>query len=175
MTCHPERITKRSRNTSIPICLARKIELVPQPCLFWQRGKKASDHMTCHFEGPPGIPTCVPSWINIVSVMCLDQIAPRVNTHFTPWCQPSSRPLNCMRSRLVAMGVAHGIRLYTFAGTAPCKCIKIIISRAASADTLACSLSTTSAMLSGTRCHFTTSQPRSVRHVVKRKQDTCGK
>ena len=40
MTCHPERITKRSRNTSIPICLARKIELVPQPCLFWQRGEK---------------------------------------------------------------------------------------------------------------------------------------
>ena len=32
----------------------------------------------------------------------------------------------------VAMGVAHGIRSYTFAGTAPPKYIKIIISRAAS-------------------------------------------
>ena len=37
-----------------------------------------------------------------------------------------------MRSRLVAMEVAHGVRFDTFAGTAPLKCIKIIISRAAS-------------------------------------------
>ena len=37
-----------------------------------------------------------------------------------------------VRSRLVAMEVAHGIRFDTFAGTAPLKCIKIIISRAAS-------------------------------------------
>ena len=37
-----------------------------------------------------------------------------------------------LRSRLVAMEVAHGIRFDTFAGTAPLKCIKIIISRAAS-------------------------------------------
>ena len=37
-----------------------------------------------------------------------------------------------VRSRLVAMEVAHGIRFDTFAGTAPIKCIKIIISRAAS-------------------------------------------
>ena len=37
-----------------------------------------------------------------------------------------------MRSRLVAMEVAHGVRCDTFAGTAPLKCIKIIISRAAS-------------------------------------------
>ena len=37
-----------------------------------------------------------------------------------------------VRSRLVAMEVAHGIRFDTFAGTAPLKCIEIIISRAAS-------------------------------------------
>ena len=37
-----------------------------------------------------------------------------------------------VRSRLVAMEVAHGARFDTFAGTAPLKCIKIIISRAAS-------------------------------------------
>ena len=37
-----------------------------------------------------------------------------------------------VRSRLVAMEVAHGVRFDTFAGTAPHKCIKIIISRAAS-------------------------------------------
>ena len=37
-----------------------------------------------------------------------------------------------VRSRLVAMEVAHGIRFDSFAGTAPLKCIKIIISRAAS-------------------------------------------
>ena len=37
-----------------------------------------------------------------------------------------------VRSRLVAMTVSHGIRFDTFAGTAPLKCIKIIISRAAS-------------------------------------------
>ena len=37
-----------------------------------------------------------------------------------------------VRSRLVAMEVAHGSRFDTFAGTAPLKCIKIIISRAAS-------------------------------------------
>ena len=37
-----------------------------------------------------------------------------------------------VRSRPVAMEVAHGIRFETFAGTAPLKCIKIIISRAAS-------------------------------------------
>ena len=37
-----------------------------------------------------------------------------------------------VRSRLVAMEVAHGIRLDTIAGTAPLKCIRIIISRAAS-------------------------------------------
>ena len=37
-----------------------------------------------------------------------------------------------VRSRLVAMEVAHGVRFDTFAGTAPLKCIKIIISRAAS-------------------------------------------
>ena len=36
------------------------------------------------------------------------------------------------RSRLVAMEVDHGERFDTFAGTAPLKCIKIIISRAAS-------------------------------------------
>ena len=36
------------------------------------------------------------------------------------------------RSRLVVMEVAHGVRFDTFAGTAPLKCIKIIISRAAS-------------------------------------------
>ena len=35
-------------------------------------------------------------------------------------------------SRLVTMEVAHGIRFDTFARTAPLKCIKIIISRAAS-------------------------------------------
>ena len=35
-------------------------------------------------------------------------------------------------SRLVAMEVEHGARFETFAGTAPLKCIKIIISRAAS-------------------------------------------
>ena len=37
-----------------------------------------------------------------------------------------------VRSRLVEMEVAHGARFDTFAGTAPLKCIKIIISRAAS-------------------------------------------
>ena len=37
-----------------------------------------------------------------------------------------------MRSRLVAMEVTHGIRFHTFAGTAPLKCIKIIISKAPS-------------------------------------------
>ena len=37
-----------------------------------------------------------------------------------------------VRSRLVAMEVAHGVRFDTFAGTAPLKCMKIIISRAAS-------------------------------------------
>ena len=37
-----------------------------------------------------------------------------------------------VRSRLVAMEVAHGVRFDAFAGTAPLKCIKIIISRAAS-------------------------------------------
>ena len=37
-----------------------------------------------------------------------------------------------VRSRLVAMEVAHGARFDTFADTAPLKCIKIIISRAAS-------------------------------------------
>ena len=37
-----------------------------------------------------------------------------------------------MRSRLVAMEVAHGVRFDTFAGTAPLKCITIVISRAAS-------------------------------------------
>ena len=37
-----------------------------------------------------------------------------------------------VRSRLVAMEVAHGVRFDTFAGTAALKCIKIIISRAAS-------------------------------------------
>ena len=37
-----------------------------------------------------------------------------------------------VRSRLVAMEVAHGVRFDTFAGTAPLKCIKIIISRAGS-------------------------------------------
>ena len=37
-----------------------------------------------------------------------------------------------VRSRLVAMEVAHGVRFDIFAGTAPLKCIKIIISRAAS-------------------------------------------
>ena len=37
-----------------------------------------------------------------------------------------------VRSRLVAMEVAHGVRFDTFAGTALLKCIKIIISRAAS-------------------------------------------
>ena len=37
-----------------------------------------------------------------------------------------------VRSRLVAMEVAHGARFDAFAGTAPLKvCIKIIISRAA--------------------------------------------
>ena len=36
-----------------------------------------------------------------------------------------------VRSRLVAMEMAHGVRFDTFAGTAPLKCIKIIISRAA--------------------------------------------
>ena len=37
-----------------------------------------------------------------------------------------------LRSRLVAMEVVHGIRFDTFAGTAPLKCIKIMISIAAS-------------------------------------------
>ena len=37
-----------------------------------------------------------------------------------------------VRSRLVAVEVAHGLRFDTLAGTAPLKCIKIIISRAAS-------------------------------------------
>ena len=37
-----------------------------------------------------------------------------------------------VRSRLVAMEVAHGVRFDTFAGTAPLKCTKILISRAAS-------------------------------------------
>ena len=37
-----------------------------------------------------------------------------------------------VRSRLVVVEVAHGVRCDTFAGTAPLKRIKIIISRAAS-------------------------------------------
>ena len=37
-----------------------------------------------------------------------------------------------VRSRLVAMEVSHGVRFDTFAHTALLKCIKIIISRAAS-------------------------------------------
>ena len=37
-----------------------------------------------------------------------------------------------VRSRLVAMEVAHGVRFDTFAGTTPLKCVKNIISRAAS-------------------------------------------
>ena len=37
-----------------------------------------------------------------------------------------------VRSRLVAMELAHCVPFDTFAGTAPLKCIKIIISRAAS-------------------------------------------
>ena len=36
-----------------------------------------------------------------------------------------------LRSELVVMEVARGIRFDTFAGTAPLKCIKIIVSRAA--------------------------------------------
>ena len=37
-----------------------------------------------------------------------------------------------VRSRLVAVEVAHGVRFDTFAGTALLKCIKITISRSAS-------------------------------------------
>ena len=56
-----------------------------------------------------------------------------------------------VRSRLVAMEVAHGIRFDTFAGTAPLKCIKIIISVAASIENdrgrhTVCSPCTTSAL-----------------------------
>ena len=76
------------------------------------------------------------------------------------------------------MEVAHSIRFDTFAGTGPLNCIKIIISRAArtrEADTLLCSLFSTSALRIGTRCHHTTSQSQCIRHVVKRKLDTCGR
>ena len=115
MTCHPERITSKGQETQAFQSVSHeRLNSFLNRVSFGNEEKKASDHMTCHFEAPPGIPTCVPSWINIVSVMCLDQVAPRVNTHFTPWCQPSSRPLNCMGSRFVAVGVAHGIRLYTY-------------------------------------------------------------
>ena len=60
-----------------------------------------------------------------------------------------------VRSRLVAMEVAHGVRFDTFAGTALLKCIKIIISKAASIkkkpeeNTHMCLHCTTSALRSG--------------------------
>ena len=86
-----------------------------------------------------------------------------------------------VRSRLVAMEVAYGARFDTFAGTAPLKCIKIIISRAASIKnvrgqhTHVCLHYTTSALRSGMHCCQRTSRLQCTRLVVKKKRDTCGK
>ena len=87
-----------------------------------------------------------------------------------------------VRSRLVAMEVAHGARFDTFAGTAPLKCIKIIISRAASIKnvrgqhTRVLALHyTTSALRSGMHCCQRTSRLQCIRLVVMKKRDTCGK
>ena len=57
-----------------------------------------------------------------------------------------------VRGRLVVMEEAHRIRFDTFAGTAPLKCIKLIISRAASIKNV-CSPCTTSALRFCTRSY----------------------
>ena len=65
--------------------------------------------------------------------------------------QGSDGPL--VRRSLVAMEMAHGIRFGTFAGTAPLKRIKIIISRAASMkNKRGRHISMTSALRFGMRC-----------------------
>ena len=78
-----------------------------------------------------------------------------------------------VRSRLVAMEVAHGIRFDTFAGTAPLKWPRQ--SRTREDDTPVCSPSTTSALRFGTHSNHTMSQLRCIRRVVKRNRGTCGK
>ena len=85
-----------------------------------------------------------------------------------------------VRSRLVAMEVAHGVRFDTFAGTAPLKCIKIIISRAASIKNTRGGHSRVIALydISVAFCHALlqrTSRLRCIRRVVRKKRDTCGK
>ena len=85
-----------------------------------------------------------------------------------------------VRSRLVSMEVAHGIRFETLPGTTPLTCTKIIISRAASIKNergrhTVCSPCTTSALRFGTHSCHTMSQLRCTRRVAKRKLDTCGK
>ena len=81
-----------------------------------------------------------------------------------------------VRSRFVAMEVAHGVRFDTFSGTAPLKCIKIMISRAPSIKNtrgghsrvrLHC---TTSALRSGMHCCQRTSRLRCIRRVVKKRE-----
>ena len=75
----------------------------------------------------------------------LDEVKERANGPF-------------VRSRLVAMKVAHGVRFDTFVGTAPLKCIKIIISqelrqsRTREEDTHVCLHHSTSALRSGMHC-----------------------
>ena len=82
-----------------------------------------------------------------------------------------------VRSRLVAMEVAHGVRFDTFAGSAPLKCIKIIISRTASIKNTRGEHSRVLALydISVAFWHALTSRLRCVRRVVKKKRDTCGR
>ena len=81
-----------------------------------------------------------------------------------------------VRSRLVAMEVAHGIRFDTFDGTAPLKRIKIIVSRAASIKNGRGRHTRVLALLRfGTHSNHTMSRLRCIRRVVKRKWDTCGR
>ena len=77
-----------------------------------------------------------------------------------------------VRSRLVAMEVARGIRFDACAGTVSRGLRR---SRTREDDTAVCSPCTTSALCSATRSYLTMSQSRCTRHVVKRKLDTCGK
>ena len=87
-----------------------------------------------------------------------------------------------VRSRLVAMEVARGIRFDTFAGTLPLKCIKIIISRAVSIKNERGRHTRVLAparhqrfVLARTASYHTMSQLRCIRRVVKRRRDACGK
>ena len=82
-----------------------------------------------------------------------------------------------VRSRLVAMEAAHGVRFDSFAGTAPLKCIKIIISRAASIKNTRVGHLRVLALndISVAYCCQRKSRLRCIRRVEKKKRDTCGK